>query len=154
VSTEQWSRLSTDAFNVALFAYIAGMIGYFYYLAFRRQLAWRSASLAAFLGLSAHALSVVARGVAAGRVPWGNMYEYSSLLALLVVAGTVMWRSFRLGRALYFVQGIVAAYVGLLRLLFEPFRHTLSSIPFLLASLLGIAVLALSFVTHRRMRER
>jgi len=87
VSTEQWSRLSTDAFNVALFAYIAGMIGYFYYLAFRRQLAWRSASLAAFLGLSAHALSVVARGVAAGRVPWGNMYEYSSLLALLVVAG-------------------------------------------------------------------
>jgi len=87
VSTEQWSRLSTDAFNVALFAYIAGMIGYFYYLAFRRQLAWRSASLAAFLGLSAHALSVVARGFAAGRVPWGNMYEYSSLLALLVVAG-------------------------------------------------------------------
>ena len=87
MSTEQWSRLSTDAFNVALFAYIAGMIGYFYYLAFRRQLAWRSASLAAFLGLSAHALSVVARGVAAGRVPWGNMYEYSSLLALLVVAG-------------------------------------------------------------------
>ncbi|TMK29936.1 MAG: c-type cytochrome biogenesis protein CcsB [Actinobacteria bacterium] len=63
------------------------MIGYFYYLAFRRQLAWRSASLAAFLGLSAHALSVVARGFAAGRVPWGNMYEYSSLLALLVVAG-------------------------------------------------------------------
>jgi cytochrome c-type biogenesis protein CcsB len=87
VSAEQWSRLSTDAFNVALFAYIAGMIGYFYYLAFRRQLAWRAASLAAFLGLSAHVLSVVARGVAAGRVPWGNMYEYSSLLALLVVAG-------------------------------------------------------------------
>jgi cytochrome c-type biogenesis protein CcsB len=87
VSAEQWSRLSTDAFNVALFAYIAGMIGYFYYLSFRRQLAWRAASLAAFLGLSAHVLSVVARGVAAGRVPWGNMYEYSSLLALLVVAG-------------------------------------------------------------------
>ncbi len=32
-------------------------------------------------------MSVLARGVAAGRVPWGNMYEYSSLLALLVVAG-------------------------------------------------------------------
>jgi len=87
VSTEQWSRLSTDAFNVALFAYIAGMIGYFYYLAFRRQLAWRAASVAAFLGLSAHTVSVVSRGVAAGRVPWGNMYEYSSLLALLVVGG-------------------------------------------------------------------
>ncbi|HET7869002.1 MAG TPA: c-type cytochrome biogenesis protein CcsB [Actinomycetota bacterium] len=87
MSTEQWSRLSTDAFNVALFAYIAGMIGYFYYLAFRGQLAWRAARVAAFLGLSANALSVVSRGVAAGRVPWGNMYEYSSLLALLVVTG-------------------------------------------------------------------
>ncbi len=76
------------------------------------------------------------------------------LAALLVVAGAVMWRSFRLGRALYFVQGIVAAYVGLLRPLFEPFRHTLSSIPFLLASLLGIAVLALTFAAHRRIRER
>jgi len=87
VSTEQWARLSTDAFNVALFAYIAGMIGYFYHLAFRRHLAWRAASFAAFLGLGAHALSVLARAAAAGRVPWGNMYEYSSLLALLVVAG-------------------------------------------------------------------
>jgi cytochrome c-type biogenesis protein CcsB len=87
VSTDQWSRLSTDAFNVALFAYIAGMIGYFYHLAFRRQLAWRAARAAAFVGLSAHVVSVVARGIAAGRVPWGNMYEYSSLLALLVVAG-------------------------------------------------------------------
>jgi len=87
VSTEQLARLSTDAFNVALFAYIAGMIGYFYHLAFRRHLAWRAASFAAFLGLGAHAVSVLARGVAAGRVPWGNMYEYSSLLALLVVAG-------------------------------------------------------------------
>jgi hypothetical protein len=76
------------------------------------------------------------------------------LAALLVVAGAVMWWSFRLGRALYFVQGIIAAYVGLLRLLFEPFRHTLSSIPFLLASLLGIAVLALTFAVHRRIRER
>jgi ABC-type transport system involved in cytochrome c biogenesis permease subunit len=74
VSTEQWSRLSTDALNFALYAYIAGMIGYFYYLAFRRQFAWRVASVAAFLGLSAHAVSVVSRGVAAGRVPWGNNY--------------------------------------------------------------------------------
>jgi hypothetical protein len=76
------------------------------------------------------------------------------LAALLVVAGVVMWLSFRRGHSLYFVQGVVAAYVGLLRLLFQPFRHTLSSIPFLLASLLGIAVLALVFAAHRRMRER
>jgi hypothetical protein len=76
------------------------------------------------------------------------------LAALLVTAGAVMWLSFRRGRALYFVQAIVAAYVGLLRLLFEPFRHTVSSVPLLLAALLGLAVLALIFATHRRIRER
>lgn len=90
MSTDQWTRLSTHAFNVALFAYIAGMLGYFYFLAFRRRPVWRAASAAAYLGLAAHVVSVVSRGVAAGRVPWGNMYEYSSLLSLLVVAGYLL----------------------------------------------------------------
>lgn len=82
-----WARVSTDAFNVALGAYIVGMLGYFHHLAFRRKTIWRIAVLAASIGAVAHAVSIVARGVSAGRLPWGNMYEYSSLLALLVVAG-------------------------------------------------------------------
>jgi cytochrome c-type biogenesis protein CcsB len=32
-------------------------------------------------------MSIVSRGLSAGRVPWGNMYEYSSLVALLLVLG-------------------------------------------------------------------
>ncbi len=75
------------------------------------------------------------------------------LVALLAVAGTVMWLSFRLGRSLYFVQAVAAAYVGLLRLIFEPF-HRANAIPFLLAALLGAGALALIFGAHRRMSER
>jgi cytochrome c-type biogenesis protein CcsB len=86
VSVEQWARVSTDAFNVTLIAYILGMLCYFYFLAFRREPVWRVASLVAWIGLLANVVSVVSRGVAAGRVPWGNMYEYSTALALLVVA--------------------------------------------------------------------
>ncbi len=86
MTTGAWARLSTDAFNVALLAYVVAMLGYFHFLAFRRPLVWRAASGLAWLGLGAHVASVVARAVAAGRVPWGNMYEYSSLLSLLVVA--------------------------------------------------------------------
>jgi cytochrome c-type biogenesis protein CcsB len=82
-----WARVSTDGFNVALGAYIVAAVAYFYYLAFRRGVAWRLGFLAASVGVAAHAVSIVARGVAAGRVPWGNMYEYSSLLSLLVVLG-------------------------------------------------------------------
>jgi cytochrome c-type biogenesis protein CcsB len=82
-----WARISTDAFNVALGAYIAAAVAYFYHLAFRRTPAWALGLVAASVGVVAHGLSIVARGIAADRVPWGNMYEYSSLLSLLVVLG-------------------------------------------------------------------
>jgi cytochrome c-type biogenesis protein CcsB len=83
----QWARVSSDLFNVTLLAYIAAMVGYFAYLAFRRDVLWRVARSVALLGLTANVVSIVARAMAAHRVPWGNMYEYSTLLACLVVAG-------------------------------------------------------------------
>jgi cytochrome c-type biogenesis protein CcsB len=82
-----WARISTDAFNVALGAYIVAAVAYFFHLAFRRTPAWALGITAASIGASAHVVSIVARGIAADRVPWGNMYEYSSLLSLLVVLG-------------------------------------------------------------------
>jgi cytochrome c-type biogenesis protein CcsB len=45
----------------------------------------------AIVGVLAHVTSIVTRGFAAGRVPWGNMYEYSSLLALLVVVVSLVY---------------------------------------------------------------
>jgi hypothetical protein len=76
------------------------------------------------------------------------------LAALLAVAGLVMWRSFHLGRSLYFAQGVLAAYAGLLRLVFAPSRFGASSVPFVVAALLGLGALALVFTAHRRMTER
>jgi cytochrome c-type biogenesis protein CcsB len=87
VIDEGWARVSTDAFNVALGAYILAAVAYFFHLAFRRTPAWALGLTAASIGVAAHATSIVARGIAADRVPWGNMYEYSSLLSLLVVLG-------------------------------------------------------------------
>src|SRR5262245_242383 len=71
--------------------------------------------------------------------------------ALVFIAALVMWISFRLGRSLYFAEGVVAAYVGLLRLLFA---GDASSLAFLVAALLGAGALALIFAAHRRMVER
>lgn len=70
---------------------------------------------------------------------------------LLIVAALVMGTAFRLGRSLYFAEGVLGAYVGLLRLLFhrEP-----GSIALLVAALAGIGALALVFAAHRRMTER
>ena len=93
-------------------------------------------------------LGALVSGVLGGGSAWGVW-----LVALLVVAGAVMWLSFGLGRSLYFVQGVAAAYVGLVRFLFAPFRHE-TSVPLFLAALLGIAALVLVFAAHRRMNER
>ena len=42
--------------------------------------------LLTLIGALVHAGSIVTRGLAADRVPWGNMYEFSSAVALTVVA--------------------------------------------------------------------
>jgi hypothetical protein len=78
------------------------------------------------------------------------------LLATLVVAGLVMAVAVRLGRSLYFALGLLAAYVALVRLLFEPFRYGphADGIPLLLSAALGAGALAVIFSVHRRMRER
>ena len=78
-------------------------------------------------------------------VPWGIW-----LAALLAVAAAVMWLAFGLGRSLYFAEGVVAAYLGLLRPLF----HMGMTVGFLLAALLGAGALALIIMAHRRMIER
>ncbi|MFT4127728.1 MAG: c-type cytochrome biogenesis protein CcsB [Gordonia sp. (in: high G+C Gram-positive bacteria)] len=46
-----------------------------------------------FVGLAAHLASIVTRGIATDRAPWGNMYEFISLTcAACVVAGVVVLR--------------------------------------------------------------
>lgn len=85
MSTQTWAELSRGAFTVAFFAYLFGMLAAFHFLAFRRKTVWAVSVAATGLGLAAHVLSIVGRGVAAERIPLGNMYEYSLLLSFLVV---------------------------------------------------------------------
>jgi cytochrome c-type biogenesis protein CcsB len=85
------ARISSVAFDVTLWLYLGAMVLSFAYLASRRDLVWMLARVVAIAGVSANLVSIVARGVAADRVPWGNMFEYSTVLAFLVVAGTLVF---------------------------------------------------------------
>ena len=89
---------SNTLFNVAFIAYILAMVGYFVRLAFTkvsldggpkmtRTGVWvgRVATGIAGSAAAVHLASIVTRGMAAGRTPWANMYEYSSMLAFLAV---------------------------------------------------------------------
>jgi hypothetical protein len=120
-------------------------------------------ALSVLLGRKAHfeevfgnaGLLLLLGGLVSGVLDGGSAWGWW-LAALLIVAALVLWLSFHLGRSLYFAQGIVAGYIGLVRLLFEPFRYggKASGLPFLLAAFLGAGVLALIFAAHRRMKER
>jgi cytochrome c-type biogenesis protein CcsB len=77
--------------------------------------AGRTALALTGLGWCIHLLSLVLRGFAAHRVPWGNMYEFSSAVALVAVTGfLVLVLRGRIERALgAFVMLPVVLYLGL-----------------------------------------
>jgi cytochrome c-type biogenesis protein CcsB len=122
VSTDQLNSLSNTLFNAAFLTYIAAMVAYFFRMAFTRvtatgvtagTAAGRRVGLLgtglAILGVGLHTGSVLARAYAAGgRVPWANMYEYSSLLALVavVVGLLVVQRKYGYGHLMGFVLAI------------------------------------------------
>jgi cytochrome c-type biogenesis protein CcsB len=106
------AQTSNTLFHAAFLLYIAAMIAYFFRLAFTRVTAeGGSAGTAvgrrvgyagtalAVVGVVVHAGSVLARAFAVipPRVPWANMYEYSSLLALAAVAVGLIVVQRRLG---------------------------------------------------------
>lgn len=96
---ESLASLSDTLFHVAFIAYVAAMVGYFFRLAYTRvQVDGVVASTTAgtrvglvatgvaVAGVGVHLASVVLRGLSVARVPWANMYEYSSGVALIAVA--------------------------------------------------------------------
>ena len=81
---------SNAFFNVALFAYVGAMVASFAYLAFRANaLSWVSTGLG-IAGLVANVAALVTRGLAAERFPWGNMYEYSMAMTIVVVTAYLL----------------------------------------------------------------
>jgi hypothetical protein len=127
--------------------------------------AWRGVSVSLTSGslgagdggeLRASALALGALYLAAATlaVRLERKAHFEPVLALLATAGSVMGVSLRLGRSLYFAEGVLAAYVALVRLLFAVFGDDMRSVPLLLAALLGVGALALVFAAHRRMESR
>jgi cytochrome c-type biogenesis protein CcsB len=74
----------------------------------------RAAVVLTLLAFAVHAGSVLTRGLAAGRVPWGNMYEYSSATALVAVGAFLVLLARERARFLgAFVLLLVVVLLGL-----------------------------------------
>ena len=113
---------SDTLFWVALVVYAMSMVTFIVAAAYKRRGAATIAVALAAIGAVAHASSVATRGIAAGRVPWGNMYEYSSMIALLVVIGflVIVDGRFKLREVGPFAMAIATVTLALGRKLYAP----------------------------------
>ncbi len=113
-----WADLSNALFFPTTFLlYVAAMFASFYGLAFTRtarttdgaavdshearagRRGQRLATILATVGAVAHLAHIITRSIASGgRVPLGNMFEFSSLIGLVVVAAALLVFQWKLGR--------------------------------------------------------
>ena len=117
---DELTGASNVAFGVALVLYLAAAVGYFHHLVFRRRGVLNAARVAAYTGAAVHAGSIVARAIAAERVPWGNLFEYVTVVGFLIVLAYLiverLWHTeavggFALGTAAAALGGATLAYV-------------------------------------------
>lgn len=103
----EWAYLSNDLIYVALFAYAFSFLGYAFATAFSvkpggidrstTKRSNRTATIFFIIATAALTFGVIARGLSATRVPWGNMYEFSITGALtFAVAYLVIGRKYDL----------------------------------------------------------
>ncbi len=77
--------LSLHLYFGAMILYLGAMFFYFAFFAYRwESLRWLGLMLVG-PGVGVHALAIITRGFADGHYPLANMYEYSSMLALVAV---------------------------------------------------------------------
>jgi cytochrome c-type biogenesis protein CcsB len=110
---------SLHLYFAAMLMYVGGMFFYFAYFAYRREaLRWLGVALV-LPGALIHFGAIVSRGFADGHYPLANMYEYSSMLALVAVTAfllmTIRWPVASLGGgvALFVVVALMGIGYGL-----------------------------------------
>jgi cytochrome c-type biogenesis protein CcsB len=127
------AQTSDTLFHTAFIAYIVAMVAYFFRLAFTRvsvagvptsttagERVGRGATVLTIVAAALHLGSIVTRGIAAGRVPWANMYEYSSVVAFgaVVVGLYVLQRRSAYGHLMGFVLALAVFSMTTALLLF------------------------------------
>ena len=91
MSTATMAALSDTLAWLAVLSYAVGAALFGFELAYRARWAGLAGMAVAVAGLGANAGAAVARGLAAHRVPWGNMYEYSVMVGVVTVSAFLVW---------------------------------------------------------------
>lgn len=91
MSPASLANLSETLVWFAVIAYVAAAALYGLEFAYRIRWTGRAGLAVTIAGLGANVAAAVTRGLAAHRVPWGNMYEYSIMVGIVLVGGFLVW---------------------------------------------------------------
>jgi cytochrome c-type biogenesis protein CcsB len=91
MSAATLAGLADQLVYLAVLSYLLAAALFGWQLASRAAWPGGAGLLVTVAGLAANGGAALARGLAVGRVPWGNMYEYSVMIGLVTVAGFVVW---------------------------------------------------------------
>jgi len=85
------TALSDQLVYMAMASYAVAVLLFAAELVAERGWAASAAMLVTAVGLAADVAAAATRGLAVGRVPWGNMFEYSVMVSIVVTAGFLVW---------------------------------------------------------------
>jgi cytochrome c-type biogenesis protein CcsB len=91
MSSAALAGISDQLVYLAIVSYVIAAVLLGVEFAYRVTWAGWAGLMVTFAGLGANVGCAVTRGLAAGRVPWGNMYEFSVLVALVSVTAFLVW---------------------------------------------------------------
>src|SRR6266487_6309546 len=91
MSPASLANLSETLVWFAVIAYVVAAVLYGLEFAYRIHWTGRAGLAVTIAGLGANVAAAVTRGLAAHRVPWGNMYEYSIMVGVVTVAAYLVW---------------------------------------------------------------
>jgi cytochrome c-type biogenesis protein CcsB len=91
MSSADLANLSETLVWLAVVAYAAAAALSGFEFAYRVAWVGRAAVAVATAGLAANVAAAVTRGLAAHRVPWGNMYEYSIMVGVVTITAYLVW---------------------------------------------------------------
>lgn len=161
------AETSSLLFQAVFAAYLVAMAGYFFQMAFTRVAAGdvavtrgagatvgRVATAITVGAAVVHLASLVTRGLAQGHVPWSNMYEYLSCLALgvVVVGLVVVKRRMGYGHLMGFVMALAVVAMTFGQVLFaevSPLQPSLQSYWLMIhtsSAMVASAVFSVAFV--------
>ena len=113
--------LSLALFWIAVVCYLVALLGFVLYLPFRRRVLGDAALVAAMTGWPFHLASIVTRAIEAGHWPLGNMYEYSTAIALVIMTVFIAYAIRLKVRLLGLPSSVLAvALMGVAYMLYVP----------------------------------